>query len=319
MNIIITGGAGFLGTLLAKSLLKENKAESITIVDIQKSRLEGIDDRVVSLVMDMTKRENIDQVITAETTHIFHLAAIVSSHAEQDFDLGVAVNLTTTQLLLERCRKVNPNIRFTFASSLAVFGGDLPETITPITALHPQSSYGTQKAIGELLVNDYARKGFVKAVSVRLPTICIRPGKPNLAASSFVSGIIREPLNAQESNCPVDPTLKLWISSPSRVVDNIQYAGLMPYEQLNNLSYRTLNLPGIQTTPAEMIQTMDTLMGKQLSNYITYEHDAGIDRIVSSWPQKIDCTKELELGFKADSNFKDVLQQFISVNNMEIV
>ncbi|EJR0953447.1 hypothetical protein NYG22_004970, partial [Vibrio alginolyticus] len=97
------------------------------------------------------------------------------------------------------------------------------------------------------------------------------------------------------------------------------YAGLMPYEQLNNLSYRTLNLPGIQTTPAEMIQTMDTLMGKQLSNYITYEHDAGIDRIVSSWPQKIDCTKELELGFKADSNFKDVLQQFISVNNMEIV
>lgn len=305
--------------MLAESLLKENSVNTITIVDIQKSRLAGTDNRVKSLVMDMTKPENINQVVTEETTHIFHLAAIVSSHAEQDFDLGVAVNLTTTQLLLERCRQVNPNIRFTFASSLAVFGGDLPEVITPVTALHPQSSYGTQKAIGELLVNDYARKGFVKAVSVRLPTICIRPGKPNLAASSFVSGIIREPLSAQESNCPVDPELKIWISSPSRVVENIQYAGLMPYEQLQNLSYRTLNLPGIQTTPAQMIQTMDSLMGKPLSNYITYEHDASIDRIVSSWPKKIDCSKELQLGFKADRSFEDVLQQFISVNDMEII
>ncbi|HDI3282944.1 TPA: NAD-dependent epimerase/dehydratase family protein [Vibrio cholerae] len=183
MNIVITGGAGFIGTLLTKSLLKNADVNKVTLVDIQESYLAGSDPRLTSITTDMTIPENIDHIITKEVTHVFHLAAIVSSHAEQDFDLGMAVNLNTTQLLLEKCRHTNPNIRFVFSSSLAVFGGQLPNEILPMTATQPSSSYGCQKAIGELLVNDYARKGFVDAVTVRLPTICIRPGKPNKAAS----------------------------------------------------------------------------------------------------------------------------------------
>lgn len=311
MNIVITGGAGFIGTLLAESLLKNNNVKKITLVDIQKSRLADYDRRVESINIDMTLPENIDQIITNDVTHVFHLAAIVSSHAESDFDLGMSVNLSITQLLLEKCRHTNPNIRFVFSSSLAVFGGKLPEEILPMTAMQPVSSYGTQKAIGELLVNDYSRKGYVDAVTVRLPTICIRPGKPNKAASSFVSGIIREPLNGLESNCPVDPTLKLWISSPGKVVENIQKAGLIATEKLNTLNFRTLNLPGIQVTPSEMIATMNTTTGKNLSNYISFDIDPQVDRIVSSWPQNINNDIELSLGFVADNNFTDVLTHFI--------
>ncbi|MGF1734728.1 D-erythronate dehydrogenase [Photobacterium satsumensis] len=311
MNIVITGGAGFIGTLLAESLLKNNDVKKVTLVDIQESRLTGSDSRVESINIDMTLPQNIDKIITNDVTHVFHLAAIVSSHAEADFDLGMSVNLNITQLLLEKCRHTNPDIRFVFSSSLAVFGGKLPDEILPMTAMQPVSSYGTQKAIGELLVNDYSRKGYVDAVTVRLPTICIRPGKPNKAASSFVSGIIREPLNGLESNCPVDPNLKLWISSPNKVVENILKAGLITADKLAKLSFRTLNLPGIQVTPSEMIATMNAITGKDLSDYISFDIDLQIDRIVSSWPQSINNDIELSLGFVADSSFTDVLTHFI--------
>ncbi|MGR5063016.1 D-erythronate dehydrogenase [Photobacterium sp. DNB22_13_2] len=311
MNIVITGGAGFIGTLLAESLLKNNDVKKITLVDIQESRLTGSDSRIESINIDMTLPQNIDKIITNDVTHVFHLAAIVSSHAEADFDLGMSVNLSITQLLLEKCRHTNPDIRFVFSSSLAVFGGKLPDEILPMTAMQPVSSYGTQKAIGELLVNDYSRKGYVDAVTVRLPTICIRPGKPNKAASSFVSGIIREPLNGQESNCPVDPDLKLWVSSPNKVVENILKAGLIKADQLTKLSFRTLNLPGIQVTPSEMITTMNAITEKDLSDYISFDIDLQIDRIVSSWPQCINNDIELSLGFVADSSFTDVLAHFI--------
>lgn len=311
MNIVITGGAGFIGTLLAESLLKNNDVKKVTLVDIQESRLTGCDSRVESINIDMTLPQNIDKIITNDVTHVFHLAAIVSSHAEADFDLGMSVNLSITQLLLEKCRQTNPDIRFVFSSSLAVFGGKLPDEILPMTAMQPVSSYGTQKAIGELLVNDYSRKGYVDAVTVRLPTICIRPGKPNKAASSFVSGIIREPLNGQESNCPVDPNLKLWISSPNKVVENILKAGLITADKLTMLSFRTLNLPGIQVTPSEMITTMNAVTGKDLSDYISFDIDLQIDRIVSSWPQSINNDIELSLGFVADNSFNDVLAHFI--------
>ncbi|MGO1297249.1 MAG: D-erythronate dehydrogenase [Vibrio sp.] len=311
MNIVITGGAGFLGTLLAQSLLKRTDIEKITLVDIQQSHLVGSDKRLSTVTTDITQSANIKEIVTPDVTHIVHLAAIVSSHAENDFDLGMQVNLMTTHQLLEQCRHINPQIRFVFASSLAVFGGKLPDEILPTTARHPVSSYGCQKAIGELLVNDYARKGYVDAVAVRLPTIAIRPGKPNQAASSFVSGMIREPIHGQASNCPVDPLLKLWISSPQNVVQNIQKACFIESDELNALSVRTLNLPGIQTTPTEMIATMNRVVDRDLSHYISFEPDANIAHIVSSWPQSINTAVEQQLGFNADESFTQILLHFL--------
>jgi len=311
MKIIITGGAGFLGAMLTDTLLQRyDDIERIKIVDRIAPDLSQFDSRVSAVVGDITHPADIDSLIDADTTHVFHLAAIVSSHAEEDFDLGMKVNLLATQLLLEKCRQVNPAIRFVFSSSLAVFGGELPDLIEPMTATQPSSSYGTQKAIGELLVNDYGRKGFVDAITVRLPTICIRPGAPNKAASSFVSGIIREPLKGEPSNCPVEPTLPLWISSPETVIENIIHASQLPADAITG--YRTFNLPGIQVTPAEMIAAMTETVGAGFAERVSYEADAAIARIVGSWPKGFNNASELTLGFKADKDFQSVLQAYLA-------
>ncbi|MEI8593763.1 D-erythronate dehydrogenase [Photobacterium sp. Hal280] len=311
MKIIITGGAGFLGAMLTDTLLQRyDNIEHIKIVDRIAPDMSQFDSRVSAVVGDITHPADIDSLIDADTTHVFHLAAIVSSHAEEDFDLGMKVNLLATQLLLEKCRQVNPAIRFVFSSSLAVFGGELPDRIEPMTATQPSSSYGTQKAIGELLVNDYGRKGFVDAITVRLPTICIRPGVPNKAASSFVSGIIREPLKGEPSNCPVEPTLPLWISSPETVIDNIIHASQLPADAIKG--YRTFNLPGIQVTPAEMIAAMSETVGTGFAERVSYDADAAVVRIVGSWPKGFNNASELTLGFKADKDFQSVLQAYLA-------
>ncbi|WP_417879896.1 D-erythronate dehydrogenase [Vibrio sp.] len=314
MNIIITGGSGFLGSELLINLLKQYPSiDSIKVVDrvkLPENRL--ISSKIKSIVADITVESEINKIIDKDTTHVFHLAAIVSSHAEEDFELGMQVNLKATQLLLDRCRQVNPNIRFVFSSSLAVFGGDLPEKINYMTAMQPSSSYGTQKAICELLVNDYARKGFVDAVSVRLPTICIRPGVPNKAASSFVSGLIREPLKQETSNCPVDINLPLWVSSPDSVIKNIIHASQIDTNSLTG--FRTINLPGLQTSPKEMIDSLVNSVGQSCLDFITYKKDKSIEQIVSSWPKSINNDKELSLRFIKDSNFDSILNSYINKN-----
>lgn len=310
MNIVITGGAGFLGSLLTNALLQRYPTlNSLTVVDrVALADSEQRDPRVRSLVADITQPAEMSTIIPAETTHVFHLAAIVSSHAEEDFDLGIQVNLTATQLLLERCRQVNPAIRFVFSSSLAVFGGQLPAEITPMTATQPSSSYGTQKAICELLVNDYGRRGLVDAITVRLPTICIRPGTPNKAASSFVSGIIREPLKGEASNCPVDLDLPLWISSPETVIDNIIHASQLSAEQITG--FRTFNLPGIQVTPASMLEELAAVAGDEAVALVSHQPDPAIARIVASWPQAFNNDHELQLGFQADQDFAAIVASY---------
>lgn len=312
MNIVITGGAGFLGAMLARTLLEHysHSIQSLTLVDrVALDNAITQDPRVQSVVADITDQQQIASLIDAETTHVFHLAAIVSSHAEQDFDLGIKVNLTATQLLLEQCRQTNADIRFVFSSSLAVFGGQLPETVTAMTAMQPSSSYGTQKAMCELLVNDYGRKGLVDALSVRLPTICIRPGVPNKAASSFVSGIIREPLKGETSNCPVSLDLPLWISSPETVIENIIHASQL--DRASVQGFRTFNLPGIKVTPRQMLATMAENIDPQRTELVSIEKDSSIEAIVASWPQAIDNSKELSIGFKADKGFDVILSRYI--------
>ena len=312
MNIVITGGAGFLGAMLTQTLLRRfPDITSLKVVDrVVLAESAQTDRRIVSVVADITNPADVEALIDAETTHVFHLAAIVSSHAEEDFDLGVKVNLTATQLLLEKCRQVNPAIRFVFSSSLAVFGGQLPAVIEPMTATQPSSSYGTQKAMCELLVNDYGRRGLVDAITVRLPTICIRPGTPNKAASSFVSGIIREPLKGEGANCPVRQDLPLWISSPGTVIDNIVHASQLSAEHITG--FRTFNLPGIQVTPATMLAALADVAGPQRLALISNETDPAIERIVASWPQAFDNDKERALGFQADRDFPTILASYLS-------
>src|SRR5688572_18074056 len=251
MRIIITGGGGFLGQRLAKALLESKIAfDKLTLVDIVMPQQPGKDSRIDCQQADLSSSETVQSLVTPDTGIIFHLAAIVSSHAEKDFDIGWRVNLDITRQLLEACRHINSKIRFVFSSSLAVFGGELPALVNDTTAVTPRSSYGTQKAMGELLVNDYSRKGFVDGVVLRLPTICVRPGKPNLAASSFVSSIIREPLRGDEAVCPVAPTLGLFLSSPDTVVNNLLHAAVF---LTKDLGWRTINLPGISVTVQQML------------------------------------------------------------------
>src|SRR5688572_5919251 len=243
MQIIITGGGGFLGQRLAKALLKSTiPFDDLLLVDIIMPNQPARDSRLRCQQADLSEASAAKAMITSRTTIIFHLAAIVSSHAEKDFDIGWKVNLDITRYLLEACRHTNPAVRFVFSSSLAVYGGELPAVVNDLTAVTPRSSYGTQKAMGELLVNDYSRKGFVDGVALRLPTICVRPGKPNLAASSFVSSIIREPINDEEAICPVSPELALWLSSPDTIIQNIIKGAILDGAAFAR--WRTVNLPG---------------------------------------------------------------------------
>lgn len=311
MNIIITGGQGFLGQRLAKTLLSQDKIkiEELVLIDVIKPIAPNNDPRVRCIEMDLRNPESLDAIITKNTDAIFHLAAIVSSHAEQDPDLGYEINFLATRNLLEVCRRIKPSIRFIFSSSLAVFGGELPDVIQNATALTPQSTYGTQKTMSELLINDYSRKGFVDGLVVRLPTICIRPGKPNKAASSFVSSIIREPLHGENAICPVSEDLLLWLSSPNTIVENFIHALTLP--SLPPRSWHVINLPGFMVSVKQMLADLAHIKGEEILEKITFEFDENINNIVASWPVEINCAQAQALGFKADADFASVIKQFI--------
>lgn len=310
MKIVITGGQGFLGQKLAKTLLESTiPITEITLIDVIKPIAPNNDDRVRCLEMDLRYPEGLGNIIDSNTDAIFHLAAIVSSHAEQDPDLGYDINFIATKNLLDICRKNNPNIRFIFSSSLAVYGGNIPEIIQDNTVVTPQSTYGAQKAMCELLINDYSRKGFVDGLVLRLPTICIRPGKPNKAASSFVSSIIREPLHNETAICPVSDKLELWLSSPNTVIKN--FINALTLSSVPKRDWHIINLPGFKISVAKMLSDLAQIKGNKILNNVKFEFDESINNIVASWPVQINCQRALNLGFSVDSSFTDVIQQFI--------
>ncbi|MCA6221779.1 D-erythronate dehydrogenase [Photorhabdus antumapuensis] len=315
MKVIITGGAGFLGQQLASALLNNNQTlnfDQLILTDIQCPVSPVNDPRVQCLALDLAQSGAAEKLIDENSTVLFHLAAIVSSHAESDFDLGLQVNFDVTRNLLNVARAKNPKLKFIFTSSLAVFGGELPATITDQCAVNPQSSYGAQKAMCELMINDYSRKGYVDGRVLRLPTISIRPGKPNKAASSFASGIIREPLHGENSICPVSRDLALWLSSPETVIRNFIHAVQIPAEKFG-LS-RTVNLPGISVTVQDMIDSLAEVAGQKAVDLIRFEPDENINRIVASWPGHFDISRGLSLGFQADNTFSDAIRAFITNN-----
>ncbi|GAB3945212.1 SDR family oxidoreductase [Spirosoma harenae] len=313
MQLLITGGAGFLGQQLAKALLTSSFVfDELVLVDLVMPANPGNDARVICKQADLSEEGAAKAIITANTRVVFHLAAVVSSQAENEFDLGWKVNLDMTRALLEACRHQGPGIRFVFAGALAVYGGDLPAVVTDTTAVTPQSSYGTQKAIADLLVNDYSRKAFIDGRVLRLPTICVRPGRPNQAASSFVSSIIREPINGQQAICPVSSELAVWVSSPDTVIQNILKGAALDGTVFGK--WRTVNLPGIRVTVQEMLDSLERIAGKETLAKVLFQPDPAIDKIVTSWPSIVDNTRALQLGFKVDTHFDEFITQFIRNN-----
>jgi nucleoside-diphosphate-sugar epimerase len=323
MNVLITGGAGFLGQRLARALLArgtlknahgdDERIDRLVLADAQSldPQAAGLDDeRIESVAGDLADPALIERLVDAHVASVFHLAAVVSGQAERDFDLGMRVNLDAGRSLLEACRRAGNGPKVLFTSSVAVYGGELPDPVLDTTALNPQSSYGVQKAIGELLVADYSRKGFVDGRVARLPTISVRPGRPNQAASSFASGIIREPLNGESSLCPVPDTLKLWLSSPRAAIANLIALHDVPSTALG--LQRNVNLPGLSVTVGEMIAALRRVAGDEVAARIERKPDALVERIVGSWPARWDDRRARELGLIGDEDFESVIRAYVA-------
>ncbi len=305
MRILITGGGGFLGHRLAEALLARESAARITLLDVAFPN--AADPRIATVAGDLASPEVLARALPPDTDAVFHLAAVVSGGAEADFDLGDHVNLDGTRALLEACRKLAKPPRVVYASSVAAFGGTLPEVLDDSTTPTPQTSYGTQKVIGEYLVADFTRKGMMDGRSLRLPTIVVRPGKPNLAASSFASSIIREPLAGQPVDCPVPDTTGVWILSPQRVVQAFMHAHDLPAEAWP--SSRVVNLPGITLTVREMLAAMARVAGPDTVGRVRFVPDARIQSIVKTWPVRFRTDRALEMGFRPDDDFDAAVRQ----------
>ena len=324
MKVLITGGGGFLGYRLAQAIAargsltgRDDKAQKVTAITLLDMAFPAnADARFECVTGDLSAPGVIDRALGRDTDAVFHLAAVVSGGAEADFDLGMRVNLDGTRMLLEACRRLAAPPRFVFASSVAAFGGDLPPVLDDSTTPNPQTSYGMQKVVGEYLVTDYTRKGFLDGRSLRLPTIVVRPGKPNLAASSFASGIIREPLNGEPSALPVPDTTGVWLLSPGKVIDAFIHAHELPSAAWG--VNRVVNLPGITVTVRQMLDALAKVAGAATAARVTYQPDERIQRIVKTWPAGFRTDRALKLGFKADANFEDVIREYIRDQGLRI-
>lgn len=317
MKLLVTGGAGFLGQMLIQTLLARGTApdgrggDSAIDEIIALDQVPGMltDARVRYVAADISDAGQVRALMQPDLAGIIHLAAVVSGTAEADFDLGMRVNLDGLRILLDAARTLSQPPRFLFTSSLAIYGGDLPDIVDDDTRPDPQSSYGIQKLIGEWLVADYHRKGFVDGRCVRIPTVSVRPGKPNGAASSFASGIIREPMAGQRAACPIDADTPLWLASPGKVAEALAHAYLLPSDALGKR--RSINLPGLTVTPREMADTLRKLAGNAVADLIDWQPDERIKAIVDTWPARIDISRALSLGFAPAGTGAELVESYV--------
>jgi D-erythronate 2-dehydrogenase len=297
MRILIVGGAGMIGRKLAARLTQDGALGPAAISEL------SLLDVAESGAGDISRPGVAEEAVAARPDVIFHLAAVVSGEAEADFDKGYRVNLDGTHRLLEAIRTAGGGYRprVVFSSSIAVFGPPFPAAIGDEEAPAPLTSYGTQKAICELLLADYSRRGFLDGVAIRLPTICVRPGPPNLAASGFFSNIIREPLVGREAVLPVSEDVRHWFASPRAAVGFLLRAATLD-------TVGTLTMPGLSATVAEQIEALREVAGDEAVSLIRHEPDETISRIVDGWPRNFDTRRAHELGFRAETGFDEIIR-----------
>ena len=317
MHILITGAAGMIGRKLTARLVKDGELggrtiEKLTLTDIGvPPQPDGFAGAVQAFAADIGDPATAARAIANRPDVIFHLAAIVSGEAELDFEKGTRVNLDGSRALLDAIRQCGEAYRprFVFTSSIAVFGAPFPEAIPDDFHHTPLTSYGTQKAIVELLLADYTRRGFLDGIGIRLPTINVRPGKPNKAASGFFSSIIREPLAGEEAVLPVEDTVMHWHASPHSAVGFLLHAAGLPAERLGTRI--NLTMPGVACTVAEQIAALRRIAGDKVAGRIRRMPDPLVTRIVSGWPRRFDPRRALALGFVAESSFDDIIRVHI--------
>ena len=317
-RVLIIGAAGMVGVKLTKRLVEDGVVggkpiDTLMLVDVVAPVI-PVDAKlkVETRAVDLTTPGVADTVVASRPDVIFHLAAIVSGEAESDFEKGYRVNLDGTRFLFEAIRKVGDGYkpRVVFTSSIAVFGAPFPDAISDEFFETPLTSYGTQKAIDELLLSDYTRRGFMDGIGIRLPTICVRPGKPNKAASGFFSGIIREPLAGQEAILPVPESVRHWHASPRSAVGFLVHAAGLDGAKLGNR--RNLSMPGVSVTVGEQIAALGKVAGDAVAKRIRPEPDATIMRIVEGWPRNFAPERALALGFRAERDFEEIIRIHIA-------
>jgi nucleoside-diphosphate-sugar epimerase len=314
VHILITGAAGMIGRKLVERLGKDRSLDGtpidkLTLLDVVAPETPAnVAGRIETVAADLSAPGQAARAVAGRPDTIFHLAGVVSGEAELDFDKGYRVNLDGTRALLEAIRAVGDGYRprLVYTSSIAVFGAPFPETIPDDFHLTPLTSYGTQKAIGEALLADYSRRGFCDGVGIRLPSVVVRPGQPNKAASGFFSGIIREPLAGLEAVLPVPETVVHVHASPRAAVGFLVHAAGLAREALGPRV--NLSMPGVSCTVAEQIAALRRIAGDRVAARIRREHDPLVARIVAGWPQRIEARRARELGFAAERSFDEIVR-----------
>jgi D-erythronate 2-dehydrogenase len=317
VRILLTGAAGMIGRKLAERLVRDRAVggepiERLTLVDVVAPVLGGPPGLEIDAVaVDVSEPGVADVLLQGRPDLVFHLAAVVSGEAEADFEKGYRINVDGTRQLLEAVRSVGDDYRprFVFASSIAVFGAPFPDVIPDDFCTTPLTSYGTQKAIGELLLCDYSRRGFLDGVGIRLPTITIRPGAPNQAASGFFSAIVREPLAGREAVLPVPDDIRHWHASPRAAVEFLLHAATLDTQALGHR--RCLTMPGVSVTVAEQIEALRRVAGEGAVRLVRREPDETVLAIVGGWPRDFDPQRALALGFRAEAGFDEIVGVYV--------
>jgi nucleoside-diphosphate-sugar epimerase len=315
MHILVTGAAGMIGRKLTARLVKDGqlcgqKIDQLTLIDVvAPEKPVGFAGTIGLSTSDLSSAGAAAKAVAGKPEVIFHLAGVVSGEAEIDFEKGYRVNLDGTRALLEAIRAADYKPKVVFTSSIAVFGAPFPGSIPDDFHLTPLTSYGTQKAICELLLADYTRRGFLDGIGIRLPTICVRPGKPNKAASGFFSGIIREPLAGQEALLPVPDTVRHTHASPRAAVGFLIHAAGVTREQLGPRI--NLAMPGVSCTVGEQIDALRRVAGDKVAARIRRAPDELVQRIVAGWAERLDAKRARDLGFKAEAAFDDIIRAHI--------